>query len=165
GRGEACHAIVLRAVANRSPARVVAILLAASCVAANGLEMSFGERANPDRRPRRRYDDLADPPKLSRITDSLATSIDVYEAASDAAAANSRQRLGHVTKSRFRRRPARGFRDARGRVLPRPGRSFDRQSLTRHSKAIERESGASASHAAPGSSMAQSSSLTLSRSP
>src|SRR4029079_19003390 len=49
-----------RFVAHLAPSRVIAVLLAASGVAADGLQVFIGVRTNPDVRPRRRYDQGSD---------------------------------------------------------------------------------------------------------
>jgi hypothetical protein len=64
-------------VAQRAPLRVVAILEAASRVAADRLQMARGIAANPYRRPRRRDRERSNACDLSRVREPAAVVVDV----------------------------------------------------------------------------------------
>ena len=77
-------ALVLGGVACLAPALVVAVLLAPASVAAGGLDVAVGDRADPDVGPRRRHRDVGDALDLRRLPDRPAVDADVPEPAAAA---------------------------------------------------------------------------------
>jgi hypothetical protein len=92
------HPVVLVAVADFGPARVVAVLLAAAGVAAGRLNVPVGVRANPDVGPGGRDHNAADPGERVAAADGLAAR---HEVAKSLPAANATNRgvVAHVAKA------------------------------------------------------------------
>src|SRR5262249_54129831 len=88
GLGEGDHALVLRFVADRAPAGVVEVLLAAAGVAAGGLQMAVGPRADPDLGPGGRDRQRLDAAERFGVVDVLALGPAVAETAAGANPAN-----------------------------------------------------------------------------
>ena len=115
------QALELGLVAPRSPARVVAVLLASAGVAAGGLEVARRVRADPDVGPGRRDGQRADPreDRLSRIGSPSGGS--VAEAAPGATPVDARARVGGIAqpgRAGVRPRGRSGLAGWRGRSSP-----------------------------------------------
>src|SRR5262249_47041487 len=96
--GEREHLLVLRRVADRAPAGVVAVLLSPLGVAADRLDVTVGVEADPDERPRRRHREPADAGENLLIGDWAAVGKDVVEALAGAATANAGLMVAHVAQ-------------------------------------------------------------------
>src|SRR5438552_3400695 len=83
------HAAVLRRVADLAPALVVAVLLAAFCVAAAGLDVAVGEWTDPDVLPRRGDGERADARQRRLVVDRVAARGQVFEVGSDPLSPNA----------------------------------------------------------------------------
>src|SRR2546430_5668380 len=77
---EARHAVELVGVPNFAPTRVIAVLLAAACVAARRLQVTAWPGRDPDVLPRRRDDQGADAIEGHLIADAPSIRLDVLEA-------------------------------------------------------------------------------------
>jgi hypothetical protein len=77
GFRESRHAIVLRFVARLSPLRMIAVLLSATSVAPDGLEMSLRYGTDPYFPPRRRNCETLDPPERLCIPDNVTVRIEI----------------------------------------------------------------------------------------
>ena len=126
---EVDESLELGVVATRSPALVVAILLAPPRVAPGGLQVPGGVGTDPDVGPRRRDGQLPDPPQDRPVVDRRPIGRPVAEPAPGPAPFDPGSRIGRVAESRGASRgPAirigRGRRRASGhpRTMP-PDRS------------------------------------------
>lgn len=72
---------VLILVPHLAPTRIVAVLLTAASVAARGLQMAVGERADPDIFPGRRNSDAPDAAQRLPIANAFAVRAYVAEGA------------------------------------------------------------------------------------
>src|SRR5438309_874372 len=88
---------------------MVAILLAAARVSADGLQMAVGTGTDPYVAPCRRNDDRTDARDLVRITQALSIGIEIDESAPRSPAANPRQRVADVAQPGAPSRLDRGF--------------------------------------------------------
>src|ERR1019366_4840336 len=93
------HALVFVFVAHFAPARMVAALLSAACIAARGLQMAIGARTDPDIRPGGRDDEGFDAAKSLLISDQFALRIEVAKAFAKGLARDAGLRVGDITKS------------------------------------------------------------------
>src|SRR5206468_1064428 len=75
--------------AHRAPPLVVAVLFVPARIAAGGLDVAAGTRADPDVGPGGRDDQLADAVQGRLVGDRLAVSVDVVEAHTGLAAADA----------------------------------------------------------------------------
>src|SRR5207237_9437165 len=66
------HSLVLVCVTHFSPARVVAVLLAAASIAASCLDVTVLQRTDPDITPGRRNHYRGDPPERALVADQRA---------------------------------------------------------------------------------------------
>ncbi len=95
---EGHQARVLVGVAQRSPVRVIEVLLAAPRIAAGGLEMAGGIGADPYRLVGWRNRQRLDSRERSLVLDPLALRIDVIEARARAAPCDPRFAVIHMTQ-------------------------------------------------------------------
>src|SRR5690606_29221131 len=100
GLAEGQGVLVLLAVAHLTPARVVAVLLAALRVASGGLEVAVGQGADPDVRPRRRDGQPADAGDGLLVADGPAGGVDITEAAAGLDAPESGRVIHEVDELR-----------------------------------------------------------------
>src|SRR5207248_2679096 len=105
GAGEGDEAVVLGFVADGAPARVVAELFATAGVAAGGLQVAVGARADPDVGPRRRDDEGADALEVGGAADGLAVGAEVAERFAAPHAADAGCVVARVPQPRRLRRP------------------------------------------------------------
>jgi hypothetical protein len=77
--GERQHAVVLGAIAQLAPARVIAVLLAPARIAPGRLQMAICAPADPDVGVGRRNRELADACKDSRVANPRAARVEVLE--------------------------------------------------------------------------------------
>ena len=94
------HPLELRVIAVRAKIRMVAVLLASTCIARRDLEMSFRDRADPDVAPRGRDHQRAKSLDVLTLANDATVRIDVREASADATPADAGQRVRHVPKPR-----------------------------------------------------------------
>jgi hypothetical protein len=73
------HPVELRRVADLVPSRLVAVLLAASRVAAHRLDVTVGHRANPDLAPGGRNGQLPDAGQRGKVAQSVAVRVEIGE--------------------------------------------------------------------------------------
>ena len=85
-------------IPNFPPTRVIPILLAASRIAAGGLEMSVRNRTNPNVFPCGRNDKRANPPQGRRIGDCLAVGVCVVKTFPGAMPADARAFIADIAK-------------------------------------------------------------------
>ena len=97
--GEVDEALELGVVAPGPPAVVVAVLLAALGVAAGGLEVAGGIRADPDVGPGRRDRQRPDPSQDRAVADQLAIGPAIAEPAAAPLPGDARARVGRVAET------------------------------------------------------------------
>lgn len=96
---EAQQALVLVGIAYLAPARVVAVLLAPTGVAAGGLEMAVGVGTDPDLAIGRRNGQLVQPADLLGVADALAVGIEIDEALALPASTDARLAVVDVAEA------------------------------------------------------------------
>jgi hypothetical protein len=91
------HAFVFDLVAQRAPARVIAVLLAVFRVAPGGLQVAVVARADPHLGPGRRNGERGDARQRGRVAHRLAVRVDVAEAGAAGQARDARHAVVHIT--------------------------------------------------------------------
>src|SRR5262249_53255830 len=123
--GELEDVLVLGLGAPGDEARVVAVDLAAARVAAGGLDVAAGRRADPDVAPRRRDDQRPEAAQRGRTADGAAARIEVAEAFPRRDAPEARRGVVHPVAAGCSRPLDGGHGDPRSATTG-PGRVYDR---------------------------------------
>ena len=97
------QALVLVGIAYLAPARVVAVLLAPTGVAAGGLEMAVGVGTDPDLAIGRRNGQLVQPADFLGVADALAVGVEIDEALALPASTDARLAVVDVAEAGGRR--------------------------------------------------------------